>query len=177
MKKLSYTLFFRIPYYLLFLAVFLFGGLFALTFVPIAGNTLSVKIVQSGSMEPEIKTGSIVIIRKSENYQVGDVITFGSTSADRIPTTHRIISDRVASGVVLYTTQGDANNTADQREVREAEVIGKVLFSVPFVGYILDMARRPIGFILLIAIPAGFVLFEELSKIWREVRHRRRDTE
>ena len=161
-------------YYFFLLAVILLGGLFVLTFVPIAGSTLSVKIVQSGSMEPTIKTGSIVVIKPQERYQVGEIITFGREQVNYVSTTHRIISDRVEKGVVLYTTRGDANNVADAREVSHQEIIGKVLFSVPWLGYVFDFARKPIGFILLIVIPVGFLAFEEGVKIARELYQKKK---
>ena len=141
--------------------------------IPIPGN-YEVKIVQSGSMEPKIKTGSIVVIKPDDSYGVGDIITFGKDTRRDVPTTHRIVSDKVESGVFVYTTKGDANEDTDPHEVRKSEVIGKVVFSVPYVGYLLDFARKPIGFILLIVFPAGVVVFDEVMSIWREVKKKKK---
>ena len=74
---------------------------------------------------------------------------------------------------MIYKTKGDANDDPDVREVREGEVIGKVLFSIPFLGYMIDFAKKPIGFGLLIIIPAVIVMFDEVRKIWREVKKMR----
>ena len=154
-------------------ALLVLGSLFST--IP---GAFQVKIVQSGSMEPAIKTGSIVIIQPRSSYQANDIITFyesgeGSREKELVPTTHRVISERVANGVPLYTTQGDANNTPDPREVPELAIVGKVLLSLPFVGFFLDFARQPLGFALLVGIPAALVVVDAVSVIWSEVRRLR----
>lgn len=136
---------------------------------PIPGN-IETKIVLSGSMEPAIKTGSIVVIKPEDNYEIGDIITFGKDTKKDIPTTHRIIKMRASSGEILYRTKGDANGDPDGRETNKKSVIGKVLFSIPYLGYILDFAKKPLGFMLLVGIPAGIIIIDEIKKIWMEVR-------
>ncbi|OGD66701.1 signal peptidase I [Candidatus Campbellbacteria bacterium RIFOXYC2_FULL_35_25] len=136
---------------------------------PITGN-FKLLIVQSGSMEPAIKTGSVVIVKPSDNYQIGDVITFGENTKTKTPTTHRIGEVKVVEGNYYYTTKGDANENNDPREVSQTEIIGKVLFDVPFIGYAVATAKEPIGFAVLIVVPAGIVIFDETKKIWTEIR-------
>lgn len=147
----------------------LVAGTFFATMLPIPGN-IEVKIVKSGSMEPAIKTGGVVVIRPMETYVVGDVITFGEDTARSAPTTHRIVSIRKEGGSTFFETKGDANEEADPREVREADVIGKVIFSAPYAGFVLDFARQPLGFVLLIGVPALLVIFDEATAIWHEVK-------
>lgn len=137
--------------------------------LPIPGK-LELKIVQSGSMEPTIKTGSLVVIKPADSYKVGDIITFGKDTKTEVPTTHRIVADRVESGVMIYSTKGDANEDKDTREVRQNEIIGKTLFSVPYLGYIMDFAKQPLGFILLIGLPALYIIYDEVVKIVIEIK-------
>ena len=134
-----------------------------------------VRIVQSGSMEPAISTGSVVVIQSREQYEVGDIITFGEDRTNSLPTTHRIIETTVQEGSLAFITQGDANEDRDMRPVLVSEVRGKVLFSVPYIGFLLDFARQPIGFALLIGIPAFIVAVEEVSNIVAAVRGRKKD--
>ena len=155
----------KIFYAVIFLVIALL--LFAL--FPIKGN-YQIKIVKSGSMEPDIKVGSIVIIKPSSNYTVGDVVTFGKDTKTDIPTTHRIVSSRAQEGVILFTTKGDANEDNDTNEIKQSDVHGKVLFDVPFFGYIIDLARKPIGFAVLIILPAIIVIYDEGVKIFKEVK-------
>lgn len=144
-------------------------GIFLASRMEFSGG-VEIKIVKSGSMEPAIHTGSIVLIKPSLSYSVGDVITFGADSHSEIPTTHRISSVRNAAGSTFYATKGDANEEVDSAETHASKVIGKVLFTVPYAGFILDFARQPIGFGLLIGIPAALIILEAFLTIIREVR-------
>ncbi len=128
-------------------------------------------IVLSGSMEPEIKTGSVVVVKPEQEYQVDDVITFGESSKTKNPTTHRIVEikkDQNDSDV-SYVTKGDANNAPDQKEVSKEEVLGRVAFSVPYFGYAVAQAQTPFGFMLIIVVPAVIIIYDEAQKIKKEI--------
>lgn len=150
-----------------------FLGVIALTILasvfPITGN-YKILVVQSGSMEPEIKTGAVVVVKPVDEYKKGDVITFGPVTKRKPPITHRIADVKVEQGNVLYVTKGDANEDPDPKAVAEKDVLGKVLFSVPYFGYIVDSARKPIGFALIIGAPAAVVIGDEIRKIFAEAR-------
>src|SRR3989344_9569387 len=163
---------FKIGYGIFVVAVVVLGLLLLTSLIPIPGN-IEIKIVQSGSMEPAIKTGALVVIKPSDEYHVDDVIMFGEDTKTKVPTTHRIVADEVRSGVFYYTTKGDANEDPDPQQVAQTEVIGKVLFSIPYLGYVLDFAKKPLGFALLIGIPAAIVVFDESGNIWRETKRLR----
>lgn len=135
-----------------------------------------VRIVQSGSMEPAITTGSLVLIQAAESYPVGEVITY-QRPGEAVPTTHRIVRDGLERGELVYYTQGDANESVDPQPVPRAAVLGRVAFAVPFLGFLLDFARQPLGFILLVGIPALFIVIEEGGVIWRELRKGRKEPE
>ena len=136
--------------------------------IPIFGG-IELKIVQSGSMEPEIPVGSLLIVRAVDTYKVGDVITFGPDTKKQIPTTHRIIEETKNNGVTQFTTKGDANTVNDEKPVYKKDIIGKVVLSVPKLGFVLDFAREPLGFLFLIGIPAGLIVFDEVIVIVREI--------
>lgn len=136
---------------------------------PITGN-FKVLMVQSGSMEPTIHTGSVVFVKPSLDYKIGDIITFGAASKTKTPTTHRIVDIRVQESQPLYTTRGDANNGPDQKEITKKEIIGKVLLDIPYLGYAVSFAKTKLGFALIIIIPALAVILEESVKIKNELR-------
>lgn len=125
-----------------------------------------IRIVQSGSMEPALKTGSLVLIIETERYTVGDIITF-TTRGETVPTTHRVIEEQLLDGELAYLTKGDANEEADLEPVQQSRVLGKVAFGIPYLGYLIDFARQPIGFVLLVVLPGVFVVFEEFMNIRR----------
>lgn len=159
----------KIGYYAIFLAIVTLALLLIISIFPVPGN-YQVKVVLSGSMEPDIMIGSIVIIKPAKIYDVGDVITFGKDNKSEVPVTHRIIERKEEFGVVSYITKGDANKSGDPGEVKQNEIIGKVLFDVPHIGYILDFAKKPKGFFVLVIIPAALIALGEISKIIREIR-------
>lgn len=114
-------------------------------------------VVMSGSMEPTHKTGSLIYTKKTvsaDELQIGDVITFrlnGSTVA-----THRITDISTDDGIYMFQTKGDANEAPDPNPVHEDNVIGKVMFSIPYLGYAADYVQHPPG--IYIAAMLGIVL-------------------
>jgi signal peptidase I, archaeal type len=120
-------------------------------------------------MEPAIRTGSIVVMAPAADYKIGEVITFGVISKTETPVTHRIKDIKIVDGKPVYITKGDANNTADTKEIAPGEVDGKVLFSIPFLGYALNFVKQPIGFSLVIIVPAILIIWEEAKKIFHEI--------
>lgn len=162
--------FFNILFTTIFIALIVgVAGLLVGSMLPIPGN-IELKIVKSGSMEPSIPTGSLVVVKPQGFYAVNDVITFGADTKTEIPTTHRILAIEGEGASTMYTTKGDANEEEDQNKVARKEVIGKVIFHAPYVGFILDFARQPLGFALLIGIPAGLIILEEVLTILKELR-------
>ncbi len=133
-------------------------------------NGPKILTVLSGSMEPAIHTGSVVVIKPESIYKDGDVVTFGPDTKTQIPTTHRIVSSRVQDGVMIFKTQGDANNAPDSTEIRQSDIHGKVLFDIPLAGYIIDFVRKPLGLVLVIVLPAIFIVCDEVRKIMGEVK-------
>jgi len=164
---------FKIIYYIVIGIIGLAALLLVFSTLPITGN-YKVMMVLSGSMEPSIKIGSLVIAKPADNYKIGDVITF-QKKTDLESTTHRIEEIRVAGGKALYTTKGDINNASDRTEVSEDDIIGKVLFDVPYLGYVVNFIQKPIGFLLMIIIPAIIIIGDEIRKIYNEVKKKKKN--
>jgi len=159
----------KIIYYIFIASLTVIALLLIVSVFPITGN-YKFFIVQSGSMEPAIKMGSVVMVKPEKDYKIGDVITFGPYSKKRAPTTHRIYDIKVQGGKPIYITKGDANNAPDQKEVRERDIVGKVLFSVPYLGYAVDFAKKPVGFMLIVIVPAIIIIYDEIKNIWQEIK-------
>ena len=166
---------FTVGYYALAILVLVLGLFLVLLQTAIIPG-FAVKIVQSGSMEPEIKTGSGVVVKAQTRYNVGDIITFNSGTRRGTPTTHRIIATELSSGNLLFTTKGDANEEVDVDKVPLDKVIGQVIGHIPFLGYLLDFARQPLAFVLLVIVPGLLIVVEEVSVMYRQFRRRREDT-
>jgi signal peptidase len=97
-----------------------------------------VDTVLSGSMEPAIPTGSVLVARPvlSDEISVGDIITFSGSGRDRF-ISHRVMKIEQADGII-FTTKGDANNAEDPFPVPAGNVEGKVILHIPFIGFILS---------------------------------------
>ena len=124
--------------------------------------------VLSGSMEPAIATGDIVVDDSIApvDARVGDVVTFSDPTNSGRMITHRVRSVRADGGQVNFVTKGDANNAVERWSVAGNGRIGRVVYRVPMLGYALARTRR-LGAIFLVAIPALLLGAYELVRIWR----------
>lgn len=96
-------------------------------------------VVLSGSMEPEMKTGSMAFIdMKDKDVEKGDIISFKN---GEVLVSHRVV-EITEEG---YKTKGDNNDDEDEGTVKKENVEGTVLFSVPGMGYFLKTKALPVG--------------------------------
>ncbi len=119
-------------------------------------------VVVSGSMSGTIEVGDMVIISKTEDYKVGDIITF-LPEGDDAPTTHRIVR---IDGENIYT-RGDANgNSEDPRPITYDNILGEVVSVIPNVGLFFSWFAFDFGWIYMVGIVAiiviGIVLIKKI---------------
>lgn len=115
-------------------------------------NFLGIKtyVIISGSMEPNINIGDLVIAKKTKNeLQIGDVISYRKG--------HSVITHRISqkieneNGEKIYKTKGDNNNTEDSEEIKPEDIEGKVIKVIPKIGNItLVLQNKMIATIVLI---------------------------
>jgi signal peptidase len=156
---------FRIVSFLLIAVVLSIGVLLVGGMVPSVPYDL--RVVESGSMAPTIPTGAVVVIQPRERYYVGDIITYQRRGGTEV-TTHRIVSERLDAGEQRFVTQGDANNTLDAYTIEPAEIIGSVSWHVPYLGYVLRVFQSPVGYFLLIGVPALLLIIEQVTIVRQE---------
>jgi len=138
--------------------------------VSLAGDT-RYEPVYTGSMEPAIPVGSVVVIKPvdPETLKIGDIICFQLSEPTSI--THRIINITDEG----FITKGDANEDPDQWIVKKENVIGKAILTIPFIGYIGYFVRTPIGFVLLILLPASVIIIMEIRNIVKELKKQKQE--
>lgn len=104
----------------------------------------SLLAVETGSMGKAYPVGCLVITESCEpqDIEVGDVITFVA-GEDLTTVTHRVIEVDAENG--FYVTQGDANNAPDDAEVLFENLVGRVRFKIPKVGYAVMFAKTSAG--------------------------------
>jgi signal peptidase I len=105
------------------------------------GGTTDLFMVEGQSMLPTILPGSIVITKKQPTYELDDIVAYHLTEGKlgKI-VVHRII-DHTENG---YVIKGDNNPTQDPGVFKEEKIIGRVVFSTPYVGYLVSLIRNPI---------------------------------
>ena len=122
-------------------------------------------VVRSGSMEPTISTGGIVIVdRGGRAPDVGAIASFREPDGSIV--THRIV-DVDAQG---FATRGDANDDVDPYRRPSTSVYGTVVASLPLLGYLIRTLQQPAAFLLLLLGSGGLLILGESRTIVRELR-------
>ena len=127
-------------------------------------------VVQSGSMEPAIHTGAVVVVKPQSDYTIGDIVTYRPNSHNKQTITHRIQSQKDKNGQTVYITKGDANEDVDFSPVSRAQLVGKVIVNVPYVGYAVAAAKTKWGFLLVIILPVLIIVADQFKKIVKEIK-------
>jgi signal peptidase len=112
--------------------------------------------VLSVSMEPNIHVGSLAVVKgvPTDQLQPGDIITYRTPSQPNVVITHRLLkATKKDDGSYTFETKGDANNVADLVAVDPATVLGRVVYSVPYAGYVGDFAKKPEGVVIFLGLP------------------------
>ena len=146
---------------------------FALLLVGVRLFGYQVFTVLSGSMEPEYHVGSLVYVdffnedpELQKSLKPGDPVTY--MAGEKTVVTHRItaiVVDENDPTVIRYSTKGDNNPTPDQSLLHYKNVIGKPVFSIPYLGYVADYVQNPPGLYVAIALGVVVVLLAFLPDI------------
>jgi len=125
-------------------------------------------VIYSGSMGPTVKVGSLLLTRPVDvdALRVGDVITYRSPG-NHTTLTHRIVSMRQEKGDWVFKTKGDASPGPDPQEVILRGQVSKMVFDIPYLGYVVDFARSIQGVLLLLVVPAAGLLLIYTLKVWK----------
>ncbi|WP_369298758.1 signal peptidase I [uncultured Neglectibacter sp.] len=103
-------------------------------------------IVTTGSMEPSLSPGDLILVKAQDEYKLGDVVTFHDSQGATV--THRIMG--TVSG--QFITQGDANNTEDGDLLSPEKIVGKLQLVLPGAGSVIEFLRSPFGILTLLVI-------------------------
>jgi signal peptidase len=125
--------------------------------------------VLTGSMEPTIAAGDVVIDARiaPTAAAVGDVVTFRDPDDQSRLITHRVRSIRRAGSYLWFVTQGDANNTTEHWRIAADGELGRVAYTVPWVGHVAVLTHTRLGLALFLLVPLLLLGLDELTRIWR----------
>ena len=135
----------------------------------IGGNTPL--IVLTGSMDPTIKAGDLIVTKKiaAKDVKVDDVISFFDPEGNGSSiVTHRVIGIEIdePSGEIFFRTQGDNNDIADMTPVSEKNLVGRWEGTRFWgLGYVVLFTQSTVGIIVIIAvIVAGIFVYMMIRK-------------
>lgn len=150
------------------LALGLAGGLLLAVALPFAFHARPYTVL-SGSMEPAISAGDLVVVQRIAplDARIGDVVGFADPARDGRTTTHRVAGVRRDGDELEFVTKGDANNATETWRVATDGELGRVGYRIPAVGHVAVWVGRPLGFLLLVALPLAAMAVNELIRIWR----------
>ncbi len=119
------------------------------------GGPASYLVVSGVSMEPNLHTGDLVVVRQLDSYQVGDVVAYrvpeGQPSAGAV-VIHRIVGGDAQNGFIM---QGDNNSGPDPWRPGQAGILGRSWVELPGSGRLLLILRQPMALALLLGGIAG----------------------
>lgn len=125
-------------------------------------------VVASGSMIPVLEVYDVLIVQGHvpfDDIEVGDIIVFNRPSGH-----DRVIVHRVASVIddepKTIRTKGDANPASipgTDFPITKEEYIGKVAYVIPQVGYVTQLLKPPINYVIIVIV-IGIMVVKQMTK-------------
>jgi signal peptidase len=146
----------------IFSNLILFAGLVVIwiAFAPVkVGGQVSYIMVNGISMEPNYHTGDLVIVRKADTYQVGDVVAYRDAEMGQY-VIHRIIGTKQEQ----FELKGDNNSWIDAYHPTHDEVVGKQWIHAPKIGIAMQWLRMPINMSFTIILLGGVLMTSMFTK-------------
>ena len=143
--------------YILFFALILFILLHLLGFKSV--------VVLTDSMEPMISPFSLVIVSPESDIRIGDVVLYEvELSKKKYKVLHRVIDIKEKKGQIVYITKGDNRRYADAWYVNRENIIGKLLFSLPYLGYVSYYGAHLLS--LIYPLVSTYLFYRLLLRVW-----------
>ncbi len=129
-------------------------------------------VVASGSMIPELEIYDVLIVQGHEPFEdieTGNIIVFNRPSDHNRVIVHRVVSI-IDDDPKTLRTKGDANPASipgTDFPITQEEYIGKVVYTLPQVGYVTQLLKPPINYVI-IAVVIGIMIVKQITKKKKE---------
>lgn len=150
--------------------------------VPKATGSIPMTVLTS-SMIPRYPPGTLVVIKKidTRSLKIGDVATYQIASGKPGVITHRIVAiNNGSDGKRSFVFRGDNNSVPDPTDILDAQVVGKLWYSLPAIGYVsnwLNGVHRGLLVTIAAALLLGYATFAIISGILGSLKKRRAGAE
>lgn len=137
-------------------------------------------VVASGSMIPVLEVYDVLIVQGHEPFEdikVGDIIVFNRPSGHDRVIVHRVESI-IGDDPKTIRTKGDANPTSipgTDFPITEEEYIGKVAYVVPQIGYVTQLLKPPVNYVIIVIV-VGIMIVKQMYKKKNEKEKNLQDT-
>lgn len=136
-------------------------------------------IVLSGSMEPVISSGDLIICKQidSDKVKVGDIIAFfDPDSTGTAVLTHRVTEIAEENGALAFRTKGDANNTEDRLPVPADDLVGIYKSRIPGAGNVAMFMQTTAGLVVCVIVPLVLLVAYDVIRRRRFEAQNQQDT-
>lgn len=116
------------------------------------------------SMNPDITQNDIVVVVPTDtrSLEIGDVITYKLYMGGKdYMFTHRIVN--IDNGII--TTKGDNMQESDGYNIMSKDVVGRVVWIIPYIGGLMRFVHTAAGYLIFIFIPSILLIMREIKKI------------
>ena len=137
-------------------------------------------IVLTGSMEPEISSGDMIICHTIEPSEVktGDVISFFDPEGNGLSVvTHRVVEIVQENGSLSFRTKGDANNVEDKTPVPAENLVGIYQTRIRGAGNLAMFMQSTPGFVVCVGLPLLCMVIYDLLRRRRYEKSKKEDTD
>ncbi|MDQ4145119.1 MAG: signal peptidase I [Actinomycetota bacterium] len=127
-------------------------------------------IVRSGSMEPAIGVGDLVMTKtiRPTDVEVGEVISFSDPTRSGTLVTHRVRKMQDLGGRIAFVTKGDTNGGVERWTIARSGSVGRLIFTIPKLGQAVSWAAEPSTRFGLLVGGALLIAYSVLRRIWSD---------
>ncbi len=119
-------------------------------------------IIISPSMVPTLMVNDGIIVKRQNDFVIGDIITFDSEDErfKGLNITHRIVrKEQLDDGSYVFKTKGDNNKVEDPATVSINNIYGKTILKIPKIGYIKNYLLNPIVLTMALIVPLLIIIY------------------
>ncbi|TFG33568.1 signal peptidase I [Candidatus Thorarchaeota archaeon] len=126
------------------------------------GTSTPLVVVESKSMIPSLDVGHLLVLQATapDEIDLNDIIVF-NTDYHNKPIVHRVKEIQIIDGEYRYFTQGDNNTLRDEGYRVHEDIIGVVVFAIPYIGYVTLFLHQPYGLPIVLAIFIALLVLPE----------------